>query len=307
MPEEASFGPEEVLFVIWAGAASTPRSTRIGNLSDQNASYLNGMLTLGFTIALLSPHVQGDLLDGDRTISSILYENADVVEVLRVLFRECNENYVIDPNVHGTINLSLKGAHFSKILKSILDQVNASSRIEEGVYFVKPEQPEETRFLNRPVPAFDFSGVELSVAIDKVFQAAGSPYRHERIKSIVLGKVLPTVTLQEDLNILLPLGDLQKQFVKGQISIQNKCPVIPDGTMEKRLTDLNFVSVDLGVAIRALLRQAGANYDSDSDIGGKLTFRLKEVPFGVALRAMCRSANLNYTVSGSDFHFIHRQ
>src|SRR5690242_19366666 len=61
-------------------------------------------------------------------------QQADVRDALRALFRNVNVNYSIAPEVQGTVTVSLKNVLFETALRYILTQVDATYRIESGVY-----------------------------------------------------------------------------------------------------------------------------------------------------------------------------
>jgi hypothetical protein len=69
-----------------------------------------------------------------QIIPSMELQQADVRDALRALFRNVNVNYSIAPEVQGTVTVSLKNVLFETALRYILTQVDATYRIESGVY-----------------------------------------------------------------------------------------------------------------------------------------------------------------------------
>jgi len=69
-----------------------------------------------------------------KTIASLELEQADVREALRALFKNVNVSYSIAPEVQGPVTVSLKSITFETALQNILRQVDATYRIEAGVY-----------------------------------------------------------------------------------------------------------------------------------------------------------------------------
>jgi len=69
-----------------------------------------------------------------KQISSLELEQADVREALRALFKNVNVSYSIAPEVQGPITVSLKNVTFETALQNVLRQVDATYRIEAGVY-----------------------------------------------------------------------------------------------------------------------------------------------------------------------------
>jgi len=69
-----------------------------------------------------------------KQIPSLEYQQADVREALRAMFRTVpGASYTIAPDVQGNITVSLKNVSFEAALQNITKQVDATYRIEGGV------------------------------------------------------------------------------------------------------------------------------------------------------------------------------
>ncbi|MHB8636355.1 MAG: hypothetical protein ACYC96_07775 [Fimbriimonadaceae bacterium] len=100
------------------------------------------LLTLLAAIAMggapLKAHAQttgggtGDV--SNQVIASLDLEDVDVRDAIRALFKNVNANYVVAPEVQGTVTVQLKSITFEVALRNILDQVKATYRIEGGIY-----------------------------------------------------------------------------------------------------------------------------------------------------------------------------
>jgi type II secretory pathway component GspD/PulD (secretin) len=98
-------------------------------------------LAIGMTILGGAPSVamaQEDL--NQKQISSLELNQADVREALRSLFKDVNGNYSVAPDVQGQVTVSLKKVTLEVALQNILRQVDATYRIEAGVYVVVRKQ-----------------------------------------------------------------------------------------------------------------------------------------------------------------------
>jgi uncharacterized membrane protein YgcG len=71
-----------------------------------------------------------------KEISSLDLNQADVREGVRALFKNLNVSYSIDPEVQGPVTVNLKNVKFETALQNILRQVDATYRIEAGVYVI---------------------------------------------------------------------------------------------------------------------------------------------------------------------------
>ena len=69
-----------------------------------------------------------------KQVPSLELEQADVREALRALFKNVNVSYSIAPEVQGPVTVSLKNVTFEAALQNILRQVDATYRVEGGVY-----------------------------------------------------------------------------------------------------------------------------------------------------------------------------
>ncbi len=101
------------------------------------------VVALAMTTACMTPlaMAQGDILD--HKISSAEYQNSDLREVLKTLFKEVNASYSIPPDIQGQITLSMKDAKFELVLQNVLAQVGATYRYEGGVFVILKREPPE--------------------------------------------------------------------------------------------------------------------------------------------------------------------
>jgi hypothetical protein len=70
----------------------------------------------------------------NQIIPSLELDSADVREALRALFKNVGVSYSIAPEVQGTVTVSLRNVTFEAALQNILKQVNATYRVEGGIY-----------------------------------------------------------------------------------------------------------------------------------------------------------------------------
>ncbi len=103
-------------------------------------------LSLAFGISMLagmptSAAAQEDV--SQKQVSSLELNQADVREALRSVFKNVNVSYSIAPEVQGTVTVSLKNVTLEVALQNILRQVDATYRIEAGVYEILKKQAED--------------------------------------------------------------------------------------------------------------------------------------------------------------------
>ncbi|GIV10863.1 MAG: hypothetical protein KatS3mg020_0354 [Fimbriimonadales bacterium] len=94
---------------------------------------------------------------------TVKYEQADVRFVLKQLFDSVGVSYTLDPNVQGTVTVSLTDVSFTVALDNILRPLNLTYRVESGVYFVTVRQPEEVPVAPDGEPAPQEEGTRLNL------------------------------------------------------------------------------------------------------------------------------------------------
>ena len=80
-----------------------------------------------------SAHAQDNI--EDKIVARLDYQAADVREVLKSLFKAVgNPGYSVDSTVQGTVTTNLTNVTFAVALQNVLRQVDATYRIEGGIY-----------------------------------------------------------------------------------------------------------------------------------------------------------------------------
>jgi hypothetical protein len=94
------------------------------------------VVALAMTTACMAPLAlaQGDILD--HKILSAEYQNSDLREVLKTLFREVGASYSISADVQGAVTLVMKDQKFELVLQNVLAQVGATYRYEGGTFVI---------------------------------------------------------------------------------------------------------------------------------------------------------------------------
>ena len=102
------------------------------------------VVALAMTTACMAPlaSAQGDILD--HKILSAEYQNSDLREVLKTLFREVGASYSISADVQGSVTMSMKDAKFELVLQNVLAQVGATYRYEGGTFVIIKREPVQT-------------------------------------------------------------------------------------------------------------------------------------------------------------------
>ncbi len=117
---------------------------------------------------------------------TVKYDQADVRFVLKQLFDSVNVSYTLDPNVQGTVTVSLTDVPFTVALDNILRPLNLTYRVESGVYFVTVRQPEEAPLAPNVDTTAPEEGVRLNLP-EKVQLNYASP---QLIASLLGGSII---------------------------------------------------------------------------------------------------------------------
>ncbi|RYG26848.1 hypothetical protein EON82_01795, partial [bacterium] len=109
-------------------------------INSRNLTFAAALGTMLLVGAPSPAYAQQD--PAGQMISSLEFEQTDVREALRALFKNVGVSYTIAPEVQGTVTVSLKNVPFETALQNVTRQVDATYRIEGGVYqIVRREDP----------------------------------------------------------------------------------------------------------------------------------------------------------------------
>jgi len=82
---------------------------------------------------------QEDILT--KKIPSLEYQQADVREALKALFKQVDASYSLAPDIVGYVTVTLKDVSFEIALTNLLNQVDATYRYEAGVFVIVKREP----------------------------------------------------------------------------------------------------------------------------------------------------------------------
>lgn len=112
------------------------------------ASVTSLMVAVLFVFAV-TPAVAQDIESKNITLD---VQEADVRDVLRILFQDVGGSYMVDPAITGTVTISVKDQPFRSVLEAVVRQVNGTIRVQAGMYQIVPRQ--EVTITGDQNPAF---------------------------------------------------------------------------------------------------------------------------------------------------------
>lgn len=99
---------------------------------------LGGLVLLNVAPAF----AQGQPIGRQMIVRSLEFQQTDVREALRQLFKEVGVSYTISAQVQGGVTVSMRNVPFDTALQNLTRQVDATYRIEGGVYQIVPRDGE---------------------------------------------------------------------------------------------------------------------------------------------------------------------
>lgn len=138
---ESPAGQQDLKF--WRNATDFSNIDIIGLKEMKNRMKLTlAALALTSVMAFAPARVYAQTDPREQIIPSIALDEADVRDALRELFRRVNVDYTVASDVQGTVTTRLTNQTFETVLRNILNQVDATYRVEGGVYtIVKKQDP----------------------------------------------------------------------------------------------------------------------------------------------------------------------
>lgn len=157
----------------------------------QSPQYDAGGSGAAFNFAAGLTGVAAERADVGRTVVSLEFQNADVRDALRDMFRHVDANFTIAPDVQGTVTIKLQNVPFDEALNSVLGQVGGAVVKEGGVYMI--QKSADAAGGRAPsddvvITSLDFDQVDARDAIKYLFKQVNANYT-------VAPEVQGTVTL----------------------------------------------------------------------------------------------------------------
>ncbi len=256
-------------------------------------------------IATIAPSQASAQDDPSQKVLSLDYQDAPVRDVLRAMFRSVSVSFTVAQEVQGPINVSLKNVTFEVALDNVLRQVNATYRVESGVYniLLRP-LPEETDLSDDRSPIISsliFEDSDVREAIRALFKQVSKHYVMAADVQGVVNANLARVPLPLALDVLLGQVDSTYRIQGGVYEIVRRQTVVgeavpstqatpakprPDPRLAKRLGDFKVTGKYPVEVFSQLFAKANVRYVIREDIPGKLTLDLRGLTIEKALAAV---------------------
>ena len=113
-------------------------------MNKTSKTLLAALLGLGLAIGMpIRAHAQpqDQTNPSQAVVSDLELEQSDIRDALKLLFKNVGISYTVAPDVQGSITVSLHSVPFETALRNILGQVDATYRVEGGVFnIIKKEE-----------------------------------------------------------------------------------------------------------------------------------------------------------------------
>lgn len=255
---------------------------------------------------------------------------ADGREALRSLFMRGQKSFTLQPDVQGTVTLSLTNATFETALKNIVGQIQADYKIERGVYLVyskrpgsmgtKPPVVPNARRSTTPPPdslnpsfnhgvvrngdvyTFEVQRFDVREILREVFQKAGVSFQIEAEVQGTVTMSVQNVTLDDVVTNLT--RQVEATWRKeGSVYVVARPDSHVNRTADDRY-DLRLTDCDVREALRILLRSANVSYSIAPDVQGTISVKASNMPFDLALKEILKPCRATYRIEGGVYQIF---
>lgn len=214
-----------------------------------------------------------------RRVTKVELNNADAREALRAVFGSAGASYVVDPEVTGKVTASFPDATLGSALPPLLRQMNATYRLESGVFTILP--------LVSSFPALGDDGKLRDVAIVDV-EIADAVRRLPTSKPVA---VMPGVSGQVSVSSDSISADEALRAMAGQVDAwvverDSVFTIVPLRSLRKPLPILRKTDADLRQVVTELMASTGVNFVISGGIAGRTTANLVGTDVQSALEAI---------------------
>gem|GEM_PF-5832597 len=255
--------------------------------------------------------------DRDR-IESFKSDGEDVRMTLEQLMRIAGRSYSMAPEIHGTVTIDFKNIQLEVALEYILRQVDATYRIEAGVYQIIPMREPATgtvesdslnvrdaiRILLEPFHVSFTVAPEVQGWVDSslfnlgfkdafknildqcdtTYEVVDGVYRFYRLGQETVGAARPFS--------LLELRHVEPEFLDTSESSNLIVPII------------EIDQADVRESIRMLMKWAQYSYSIAPEVQGSVTLDLRRVTLKVALQNILRQVDATYRIEAGVYQIV---
>jgi len=255
---------------------------------------------------------------GDRDlIEKFRAHGEDASAAIGRLMKMAGRSYSIAPDVRGTVTVDFRNVQLQVALKSILKQVDATYRMEGGVYQISPIAGSSFR-------ASRLDSIDARDALQSIL-------RPTRVSFVISPEVQGRVSLNVlDLSFrdsflsILKQVDATYKVSGGVYSIYPRtwdvynptryfeaAPLLPEYVDKSRSSDLvvpliSIEQADIRECIRLVMKWANLSYSIAPEVQGSVTLSLRRASLRVVLQNILRQGEATYRIEGGVYMIIHR-
>lgn len=134
----------------------------------------------------------------NKLVPYLNLEQANIHDVLRILFKISGAPYTLESNVQGFVTVKLENQPFETVLRNILNQIGATYRVQDGVYeIVMRPVPASSREYGAPAAGASESGGE---GIRRIFIQSADP---QLIMTLLTQTYGSTLKLSPEISVLI--------------------------------------------------------------------------------------------------------
>lgn len=196
-------------------------------------------------------------------------KDLDVRDAIRAVFAKSNASFVLDPNVQGKINMSLKNVSFETALQEVLRQAGATYTMRGDIYQITPR----IELGGDPAPV----DMELKDALRRI---SGN------VDVVVSPGVTGQVTIVGNQSDEETLATIARQLDARVVKTETGFRLEPKNSLRKPVAVVRATDGDLRKIVTELMASAGVGYVVSSGVAGKVTVNLSDTDVQSAVEAL---------------------
>lgn len=233
---------------------------------------------------------------GDGTCDAKVIQG-DIREFLHKLFKFEGLSYSISPELQGSVTLSATNVDYMTLLDDALRQVNATYRIQGGVYQIEPKVPDHV-VIAGPDP-----NVYTVITSGPASASASAMVQDKDFLYVLIGDTLVKVR-KSDLAIIETKTHLtvpRRSLIDG-----GPMPMVPqddDGILVRRngRYEIAVRNREVRGLLTGLLNSPRRNFDLALDVQGTVTLTLHNAALDVALKSILDQVHATYHIENATY------
>jgi type II secretory pathway component GspD/PulD (secretin) len=229
-------------------------------------------------LALLTVLPLGAISQTSPITVTISSKGQDVRPVVHDLFEQAKKSYVLEPNVHFVLYLSLRDVEFEEALMTICKTASLSYELQNGVYYISKAKPKTAPATPKTTP----------------------PTENTESKTPPASKPADKAPVSKGEEKNAPAKETSKTENKPPVTSTTGKSAIPvSAEVLKRVLTIKFAKTDIKTVFAEIAKQTRTEITLDKKVPA---YRLDAIFKGSSLKytldKICSATSLTYKISG---------